>query len=113
MAIGFVRVQAHVCFGCGCLTPEHLFPSRIDPSMQRWALDREAKNIAKQFMSSIALPMSTGPSPWRWQLCQLDLLLQYFVRESDFFKAIMQRAIDRHGPDLTLITYVRFCPMEG
>jgi hypothetical protein len=55
-------------------------------------------------LTNISLPTIKGKE-WNWSLCRIDLLMQYFVRESDFIKHLFTMAVRKHGQVLTLITY--------
>lgn len=70
----------------------------------RFGMGRERLDLVEPLLTSISLPSCKGKD-FNWTICRIDLLLNYFVDGSEYFKHILQEAVDAHGPVLTLITY--------
>jgi hypothetical protein len=78
-----------------------------DMKISRWAFGRHIKTEGAKYLSSISLTLVKGgeKTQYDWDVCRLDLLLNYFLDDSQFLRDVMQEAVRKYGNRLIPILY--------
>ena len=79
-----------------------------DIEVDRQKIGRERRKDADQYLTSIQLPLEKG-GEYTWHLCRIDLLINYFVKNSLWFKSALQETVRRCGHFLELVCYTDEC----
>ena len=81
-----------------------------DPDIEvcRQKIGRERRKDADQYLTSIQLSLEKG-GEYTWHLCRIDLLINYFVKNSLWFKSALQETVRRCGHTLELVCYTDEC----
>ena len=76
-----------------------------DVAMHRTTVSKRNDSLfRKNILSKCTLPATDG-SKWIWKLARLDLLMQFFVNKSQWFKDILKDVVQRCGHHLNLVCY--------